>query len=251
MFDSMENLKITSSLHRANRPHNTIQKRATHSFLIRVRGTILYDFYDKSFLAKEGEMMFIPKGADYSYKTLSDNTMYTSINFLADIADPRPTLYTLENFYEAEYIATTFSDLWNFGTQADKYKCISLFYNLLSYLSTVENADYAQKKKFDIIAPALHYLKEHIYDCTLKTDRLHHLCGISGTYFRQIFIAKFGMSPQNYIISRRIAHAKTILESGDFNTIREVAFSAGFNDPLYFSRVFRKTCGVSPSELHR
>ncbi len=250
MFDTIENFKIISSLHRVNRPCNKIENRATHAFMIRTCGSILYDFEDRSILAKEGEMMFIPKGSCYSYRVLSDTAMFTSINFQADITEPRPTLFTLENFYEAEYIATSFADLWNFGTNTDKFKCYSLFFNLLSYLSSVENADYPEKRKFKQIDPAINYLKEHIYDFTLKTERLHRLCGISDTYFRKIFISRFGMTPQDYIISRRLSHAKSILDSGDFNTVREVALSVGYGDPLYFSKVFKKIYGISPSDLH-
>lgn len=251
MFDSMENLKIVSSLHKGNRLSGKIENRATHSFLIRVHGSVLYDFHDKSILVNQGEMMFVPKGSNYFYRMVSDNAVYTSINFNADIPDPHPVLYSLENFYEAEYISMNFADLWNFGTQADKYKCLSLFYNLLSYLSTIENTGYAEKSKFKVIAPAVQYLKEHVYDCTLRTDFLHRLCGISDTYFRRIFMTNFGMTPQKYIISRRLSHARSILESCDYASIGEVALSAGFSDPLYFSKAFKKMYGISPSELHR
>lgn len=250
MLDNIENVKIISSLHRTNKPYNKIDNRATHSFIIRVRGSILYDFCGKSILANEGDVMFIPKGSSYSYKVVTGDAMYTSVNFQADIVNPHPAAYSLENFYEAEYIGTNFSDLWNFGTPAEKYKCVSLFYNLLAYLSAAENAGYAEKRKFKIIAPAVSYLKEHIYDCTLKTDTLHRLCGISGTYFREIFVASYGMTPQDYIISKRLSHARSILDSGDFNSIREVAESVGYSDPLYFSKVFKKIYGVSPSNLN-
>lgn len=252
MFDNIENLKIISSLHRVNRPCIRIENRRANTFFIRTRGCVLYDFYDRTMLVNEGEIAFIPKNSSYVAKTFSDDAMYTSIIFEGDFTvKPEPACYCLENFHEAGYIANRFSDMWNFGTQAEKYKCISLFYSLLSYLSTLESASYDQKKKFEIIAPAVDYLKEHVYDCTLTTDMLHCLCGISDTYFRQIFISRFGMTPQKYIISKRLSHAKTIISSGDFNTIGEVALSIGFNDPLYFSKVFKKTYGISPSDLNK
>lgn len=88
-----------------------------------------------------------------------------------------------------------------------------------------------------------------MYDCSLNIHKLHNLCDISDTYFRQIFVSKFGTTPQKYITSRRLSHAKSIIDSGDFHTISEVAASVGFSDPLYFSKVFKKMYGVSPSDL--
>jgi len=251
MFDNIENLKIISSLHKTCKSCNKIENRPTHSFIIRITGSVLYNFYDKQVLINPGEMMFLPKGTTYEYKKLSGEGLYTSINFLADLSDPKPTAYSLENFYEAEYLCNHFTDLWKFGTQAEKYKCFSLLYDLLSYVSNIENANYADKTKFKIIAPAVNYLKEHIYDCSLKADKLPQLCGISGTYFRKIFTARFGTTPQNYIMQKRLTHAKSILDSGDFDTVREVALSVGYNDPLYFGKAFKKIYGISPSEINK
>ena len=76
-------------------------------------------------------------------------------------------------------------------------------------------------------------------------------CGISNTYFRKLFVLKYGAKPTDYIISKRIGHARAIILSGDFETIEEVAHSVGYSDPLYFGKVFKKFYGVSPSELNK
>jgi len=252
MFDNIENLKIISSLHRPNKHSGKIENRASHVFFIRVRGSVLYDFFGKNLTVNEGELIFLPKGSSYTYTCLSNDAIYTSINFQCDFAaTPNPACYSFENFYDAEYLTYYFADMWNLGTQAEKYKCLSHFYNLLSYLSAVENSSYSEKKKFRIIEPAVNHLKENLYNSSLKTDKLHHLCGISNTYFRQIFVSNFGITPQEYITSKRLAHAKSIIDSGDFDTIAEVALSSGYNDPLYFSKAFKKMYGVSPSGLNK
>ncbi len=252
MFENMENLKIISSLHQASKPHSKIVNRTSHGFLMRLSGKMRYDFEDKSIVINPGEMFFIPKGLTYEYTTLSDEqSLYTSINFEADIENPEVKMYSLDNFYEAEYMASNFSELWKFGTPADKYKCLSMFYDLVSYVANIEHSSYSDKHKYHIIDPAVEYLKKHIYDCNLKTDRLHSLCGISDTYFRKIFISRFRTNPQNYIISKRISHAKSIIDSGDYETIKEVAYMVGYSDPLYFGKAFKKIYGVNPSEVNK
>lgn len=48
-----------------------------------------------------------------------------------------------------------------------------------------------------------------------------------------------------YITSTRIARAQGLLESTDYN-ISEIASIVGYENPLYFSRIFKKLVGVSP-----
>lgn len=251
MFEGIENLKIISVHQKANKPYIRIENRKTHSFFIRTAGSMLYDFGDEKIVVNEGELMFMPKGSTYEGRALSENARYFSIHFDADfLATPTSRRYSLEKFHEAEFITSSISDMWNFGTQAEKYRCISLFYSLLSYLSSEESTSY-DKSKFNIIAPAVEYLKKHMYDCELRVERLPRLCGISGTYFRQIFISKYGVPPRKYILAKRLSHAKSIIAGGDFDTIAEVALSVGFADPLYFSKAYKAAYGTSPTEVSR
>ena len=251
MLENMENLKIISSLRQHSKKTSKIEARSGHGFVIRLSGSVRYDFADNSITVNEGEMIFIPQGTSYRYTTLSENSLYTSINFKADIENAEVKLYSMDNFYDADYISDKFSDMWKFGTYSDKYKCMSMFYGLVSYVANIEHSSYSDKHKYHIIDPAVEYLKKHIYDSTLKTDKLHNLCGISDTYFRKIFISRFRTNPQNYIISKRISHAKSIIDSGDYETIKEVAYMVGYSDPLYFGKAFKKIYGTSPSELNK
>lgn len=252
MIGNMENLKIVLSLRRPGKQYVRVEKRKTHSFFVRVKGSVLYRFPEKEFVAREGNIVFIPKGSCYEAQALAEDPMYMAIHFEGDFAEPpEPMVFPLEGFPDGEYMTRCFADLWNFGTQAERYKCLSLFYNLLSYLSALESSGSSENGKDALIAPAVAHLKAHLYDCDLRADRLHRLCGISGTYFRELFAARFGMTPHSYILSRRLSHAMSIIRSGDFNTIGEVANACGFSDPLYFSKVFKKAYGMPPSDLRK
>jgi two-component system response regulator YesN len=140
-----------------------------------------------------------------------------------------------------------FSETWNFGNQADKFKCLSDFYNLLSYISRIDHSSREDAGNFKLIEPALEYMREHIYDSSLKIESLHRLCGISDTYFRKIFISRFDMTPQKYVTKERLARARLIIESGDYDTVSSVSESVGYIDPLYFSKAFRKQYGFPPT----
>jgi len=73
-------------------------------------------------------------------------------------------------------------------------------------------------------------------------------CGMSRSTFRRNWERCCGIPPKQYVISVRIEHASSLLIEGGLK-IKEVAYAAGFSDPLYFSKVFRKIVGMTPTEF--
>lgn len=70
---------------------------------------------------------------------------------------------------------------------------------------------------------------------------------ISPDYLRELFRETFGESPMHYLIRRRIEFACQQLDTGN-SSIAEIADKCGIGNPYYFSRLFRKITGLSPSE---
>lgn len=70
---------------------------------------------------------------------------------------------------------------------------------------------------------------------------------LSTCYFIRTFKNVTGTTPLSYILSLRISNAKNLLESTDYN-ITEISSIVGYDNPLYFSRLFKKQTGLSPSE---
>lgn len=250
MFENAENLKITSALLRVSKPEAYVSYRGTNGFNIRVSGENTYKFADREITVKAGEMIFVPKGSEYFYET-TEGSVCATINFEGDFSDSKPFVCSLKDFGEYEFLCSRFADLWKFGTFGDRCECISKFYSLLSFLSNAESINYTDKKKFDLIEPAVGYLKNNIFSTELKAEKLHLLCGISNTYFRELFFLRFKTTPKEYIISKRISHAKSIIDCGDFTSVKELSLSVGYKDPLYFSKAFKKIYGVSPSAINK
>ena len=252
MFENIENLKFDSAVHKVSKAYASVRCRKKHSFNIRVTGTMCYDFGDRTLTVNGGEMIFIPRGSTYTYRVVSDiDSVCTVLNFDGDLDLPEPVCVPLKDFYAYGILSSNFVDMWRFGGSADRYRCIALFYDLLSYLSAWEGSDYSERRKFDTVQPAIDYLKNHIYDCTLTADELHKMCGVSNTYFRKIFVSRFGMSPKKYIVSKRLSYAKHLIDSGDADSVKELALAVGYTDSLYFSKVFKKMYGVSPTNTMR
>ena len=250
MLENMENLKIISVLKRVSKTCDTISGRGSHGFNIRLSGTNEYTFENGTVTVNAGDVIFIPKGTEYSYKT-TEGSLCLTINAEGEIDNAKVFVCSLKDFGDFEFLENHFADLWKFGESYDKCQCISKFYSLLSFIAKNHQSDYASKRKAEIIEPAVEYLKTNIFSPDLKAEKLHLLCGISNTYFRELFMLRFKTSPKEYITSRRVSHAKSIIDSGEFSTVKELALSVGYKDSLYFGKVFKKAYGLSPSAFNK
>ena len=80
----------------------------------------------------------------------------------------------------------------------------------------------------------------------LSVKELARQNGFTPEYFCARFKKAFQISPQQYIIEKRIALAKHLLLSTSL-PISEIALACGYTDPLYFSRIFTKQTFFSPT----
>lgn len=67
-------------------------------------------------------------------------------------------------------------------------------------------------------------------------------------YIRKTFIKDYKISPHAYLIQLRIDTALKFLETGNHYSIKEISQMCGFNDPLFFSRTFKRIVKKSPRE---
>ena len=73
---------------------------------------------------------------------------------------------------------------------------------------------------------------------------------MSPCWFNRRFKQVTKVSPLQYILSIRLANAKMLLETKDYN-VAETAYAVGIKNPLYFSRLFSKHVGISPMEYKK
>ena len=80
----------------------------------------------------------------------------------------------------------------------------------------------------------------------LTLDKLAAHAGISKFHLSRKFREAMGKSPMSYFTQMKIQRACELLDTTE-DSIQEVAASLGYNTPYYFSEVFKRVTGYSPS----
>lgn len=196
--------------------------------------------------------MFIPQGESYTFeKTSLSDSRYILINFNAQVSQPQPAVYPLASLLDFDHFCNQLRKASIGDGSGDRYRLYRLFYQVLEAICESERAGYLHGNSSQLLSPAIAYLQEHLFDPTLKISKLHTLCNVSDTYFRRLFITRFGISPKQYVLRKRLQKAKALLDHGEHNSIAQVAALSGFEDPLYFSKLFRQRYGFPPSKTQQ
>lgn len=91
------------------------------------------------------------------------------------------------------------------------------------------------------------YIKKNVADCQITSKDLSELACMSKSGFYRAFTNEFGVPPNKMILLEKIKYAKQLMAADEVR-IKEVCFASGFSDPNYFSRIFKKVEGLTPSE---
>lgn len=98
----------------------------------------------------------------------------------------------------------------------------------------------------DQVQHACDYIAAHYASGITVKEVAAHL-GVCRSQLYRIFMQTISMSPQKYLSEFRIREACNLMTKSHLS-IKEVAYSVGFDDPLYFSTVFKASVGQTPSQ---
>ncbi len=102
------------------------------------------------------------------------------------------------------------------------------------------------KKEIDL---AIHYFNEN-FSSQISIDDYARSRHISPCWFIRSFKKYIGTTPMQYILSIRISNARFFLENTD-DSISEISSMVGYDNSLYFSRIFKKQIGLSPQNYRK
>ena len=99
------------------------------------------------------------------------------------------------------------------------------------------------------IRRTIDYMARHLNQ-PLQVSTLAAQASVSTSHYFALFKRQIGVAPIDYFIRLRMNHARELLDSTR-SSIKEIAAEMGYDDPFYFSRVFKSVHRVAPAEYRR
>lgn len=97
-----------------------------------------------------------------------------------------------------------------------------------------------------VIKRALEYIEAN-FQKDISLDEISQELNLSSYYFSKLFKEEKGEGFVEYLTTRRVEEAKELLKDPE-KSIKELASACGYSDPNYFSRIFKKVSGMTPTE---
>jgi two-component system response regulator YesN len=116
------------------------------------------------------------------------------------------------------------------------------FIVITGYVKPINSIDYSNK----IVQATKEYLETHYAD-EISLENVAEQVNISPQYFSKLIKKTTGFNFIDWLSMLRVKKAKELLSNSNF-TVKEVCFMVGYKDPNYFSRIFKKRIGITPSE---
>jgi AraC family transcriptional regulator len=98
-----------------------------------------------------------------------------------------------------------------------------------------------------LLRRVIEYLDEHL-DQNLGLRHLAGVSGLSEDHFARAFRESTGVPPHRFLLQRRMARARQLLEISDL-PIAEIALALGFADQSHLTRLFRRETGMTPGQM--
>lgn len=100
-----------------------------------------------------------------------------------------------------------------------------------------------------LVMNAISYIRTHYMEDISLTE-VARLCRVTPEHLSKIFYKETGVNFSPFLQNFRVSAAKRMLLTGDYK-VYEVAEAVGFHDQKYFVKVFKKLCGITPSEYRK
>lgn len=226
-------------------------------FVFILDGSLEFVLDNRSFTAGAGELVVINSSTVHSFSPVGNDVDYYYLVANDDFFKTN-NLYSesthFETVIESEGAKEIFKKITDEYERADEYSNAAILSHLMSlfvYLrrhhdSACDGAPLTEEKKLKMVRGVLAFLQEHFREkLTIDevADRLHY----SKSYLSHTFKEITHYSLISYINLLRCQNATALLLDGA--SVSEAAADSGFTDLSYFTRVFKKSVGILPSQV--
>ncbi len=211
---------------------------------------------DKLFSVAAGQTFYIPPGVRVSYWASDSKAgwKYYWVNFSGEQAKIllENTAFSVDN----PVCRTEESPIGLYRSITEcpfdtAGRCLadSLVMQLISFYIRSFPSENTLRREHSI-RPLFSFIRNNLYRPELNVDYIANALNISRVTLYRKFLEETGRSPSQYIKSRRLIRAAQMLTSTDLS-VSQIAYSVGYNDPLYFSKLFREQYHQSPTAFRK
>lgn len=210
---------------------------------------------------KANQYFIIPKGTPHSYGSHSTNPwsiywLHYSGN-LAHLFNEPSGKVKLKNITDIALVQDKiqlFEEIiqnleMGYSQENLDYANICLMHFLASFKYASQFGQTRTKCEKDLIETSILYMRENLSK-KLNLENLANQAGLSSSHYSMLFRQKTKYSPMDYLIHLRIQKACQILDATK-RRINDVGNHVGYEDPYYFSRIFKKIVGISPAQYRK
>lgn len=234
--------------------------RKDYQLIYIAKGKGYFHFNGKEHIISEGNMiLYRPDEVQQYYYHAYDKTEVYWVHFTGCDVNEILRYYKLPDFENVFYTGTSPDYQWLYRQMIQELQLCRANYEellslLLRHIFLMINRYLKEGTKIgsDIqneIERATHYFNEN-YSSQISIEEYAKSRHMSSCWFIRSFRQIIKVTPMQYILSLRMSNAQSLLENTEYN-ITEIAQAVGYDNPLYFSRLFRKHIGVSPSQYRK
>lgn len=246
--------------------YTDIHSHNFHELYFLINGNPKYLVGDAIFPVDEYDFVFIPKGTLHKTDNLSYNSCERILLFIEDSLIDQENRFIIEKLHETPIIkisSNKISEILNIlkciEKESEKEDCYSntiINYYTVVLLSLIcrYNISYKnfQNDKEDsnhLIHEIASYISKN-FDQDLSLDTLSDYFHINKNYLCRKFKGVYGINMGDYIKTVRITNAEKLLNESTLS-VTEISDKCGFNDPNYFSNIFKKVKGITPFQYRK
>ncbi|MBP1991730.1 AraC family transcriptional regulator [Paenibacillus eucommiae] len=138
---------------------------------------------------------------------------------------------------------------WRRSTEKEKLRVKALFYQFIVEMLQQKQQQGLELLPAEVVKQAVQYMLDHV-EQPVTLEILGQKFGYNSQYLARKFKGIMGRSPIDYLIGLRIDKACSMLRHTDAS-IGDIARSVGYEDLFYFTRIFKKNVGLSPSHYKK
>jgi AraC-like DNA-binding protein len=216
-----------------------VKPRPYAALSYRISGMGAFEVGDKKFTVRAGDVLFMPSDTPYKVEYSRGEAI---VIHLSNCNYTEAEGMCLENAEQAELRFKHLNEAWN--GQITQNRAKSEVYSILDVIANDNRISFENTA----FAACVRYIDTNFCDPALSVE---HVCAhgfISASGLQRYFNRYYGISPKQYIIKLRLERAAELLLSEGLS-VKEIAFTCGFTDEKYFSRLFKKKYGYSPTHL--